>query len=104
MDGQNGFEINKNKEVLYSDGYQKLTKDRFVGREYYITNKEQILPLYELNLSESWFLCDLVTFKFYKFFMGSAFKKNKQTISKMIYNIYWKWFKKSFKISLEKKI
>ncbi len=53
MDGQNGFEINKNKEVLYSDGYQKLTKDRFVGREYYITNKEQILPLYELNLSES---------------------------------------------------
>ena len=53
MDRLNGFVINKNKEVLYSDGYQKLTKDRFVGREYYITNKEQILPLYELNLSES---------------------------------------------------
>ena len=49
VNGQNGLVINENKEVLYDQGIQKIPKDRFIGREYCITYREQTLPLYGLN-------------------------------------------------------
>ena len=90
VDGQNGLVINENKEVLYDEGLKKIPKDRFIGREYCITYKEQILPLYGLNFQRVDFC---VIWRDSNFKNSSRWeeplKKNRETISKMTgYNLY----------------
>ena len=49
VDGSNCLVINENKEVKTDSGLKELDKTHFVGKEYCVTCKEQILPLYGLN-------------------------------------------------------
>ena len=41
--------INENEEIQTEKGYEKFNKKHFIGREYCITCKDQIYPLYGLN-------------------------------------------------------
>ena len=89
VDGKNGFAINENKEVLYDNGFQKLPKDRFVGREYCITNREQILPLYGLTFQRVDFCVIWRDSNFINSSWEEPLNKNKQIISRMTrYNLY----------------
>jgi len=89
VDGKNGFAINENKEVLYDNGFQKLPKDRFIGREYCITNREQILPLYGLTFQRVDFCVIWRDSNFINSSWEDPLNKNKQIISRMTgYNLY----------------
>ncbi len=90
VDGQNGLVINENKKVLYDNGYQKLPKERFVGREYCITYKEQILPLYGITFQRIDY-CVIWRDSNFKnsFVWKELLQKNKEIIHKITgYNLY----------------
>ena len=82
--------INENKKVLYDNGYQKLPKERFVGREYCITYKEQILPLYGITFQRIDY-CVIWRDSNFKnsFVWKEPLQKNKEIIHKITgYNLY----------------
>ncbi len=90
VDGQNGLVINENRKVLYDNGYQKLPKERFVGREYCITYKEQILPLYGITFQRNDY-CVIWRDSNFKnsFIWKEPLQKNKEIIDKIRgYNLY----------------
>jgi hypothetical protein len=90
VDGQNGLVINENRKVLYDNGYQKLPKERFVGREYCITYKEQILPLYGITFQRIDY-CVIWRDSNFKnsFVWKEPLQKNKEIIHKITgYNLY----------------
>ena len=49
VDATNCLVINENEEIQTEEGYQKFNKKHFIGREYCVTCKDQIYPLYGLN-------------------------------------------------------
>ena len=49
VDATNCLVINENEEIETEEGYKKFNKKHFIGREYCITCKDQIYPLYGLN-------------------------------------------------------
>lgn len=49
VDATNCLVINENNEIEIDGKYEKFNKKHFIGREYCITCKDQIYPLYGLN-------------------------------------------------------
>ena len=49
VDATNCIAINENQEIETENGFEKFDKKHFIGREYCVTCKEQIYPLYGLN-------------------------------------------------------
>ena len=51
VDGRSFSVINEKKEIIHLDNRKEdLPKERYIGREYCITDVNQILPLYGINL------------------------------------------------------
>ena len=49
VDATNCIAINENQEIETENGFEKFDKKHFIGREYCVTCKDQIYPLYGLN-------------------------------------------------------
>ena len=49
VDATNCIVINENQEIETEEGFEKFDKKHFIGREYCVTCKDQIYPLYGLN-------------------------------------------------------
>ena len=68
--------------------FMKISKDRFIGREYCITYKEQIYPLYGLNFQRVDYWIVWRDFE-NSFFQEEPLRKNKELIKEMRgYNLY----------------
>ena len=92
VDGGSGNVINENNEV-YDEGehkFIKISKDRFIGREYCITCKEQIYPLYGLNFQRVDYCVVWRDSNFENSFLWKEpLRKNKELIKEMTgYNLY----------------
>ena len=92
VDGGSGIVINEKNEV-YNDGshkFEKISNDRFIGREYCITCKEQIYPLYGLNFQRVDYCVVWKDSNFEKSFIWEEpLRKNKELIKEMTgYNLY----------------
>jgi hypothetical protein len=92
VDGGSGIVINEKNEV-YNDGshkFEKISKDRFIGREYCITCKEQIYPLYGLNFQRVDYCVVWKDSNFgNSFIWDEPLRKNKELIKEMTgYNLY----------------
>ena len=92
VDGGSGLVLNGKNEV-YNDGsnkFEKISKDRFIGREYCITCKEQIYPLYGLNFQQVDY-CVIWRYSNFEnsFIWEEPLRKNKELIKEMTgYNLY----------------
>ena len=89
VDGENGVVINEQKEVITQYNRYKIPEGRFVGREYCITCKEQIFPLYGLNFQRVDYCVIWRDSNFDSFEWKEPLKKNKEIIQEMTgYNLY----------------
>ena len=91
VDGGSGLVLNGKNEV-YNDGskkFEKISKDRFIGREYCITCKEQIYPLYGLNFQRV-DCCVIWRDSNFEnsFIWEESLRKNKELIKEMTGYIY----------------
>ena len=78
--------IDKNGKI---NGISELPKERFVGREYCVTCKEQIYPIYGLNLQRVDYCIIWRDSNFESIEWKEPLKRNKEIIEKMTgYNLY----------------
>ena len=92
VDGRSAIVINENNEV-YDEGikkFVKIPKDRFIGREYCITYKEQIYPLYGLTFQRVEYCIVWRDSNFENSFLWKEpLRKNKELFKEMTgYNLY----------------
>lgn len=82
--------INENKKIVYENGtIQDLPNNRLIGREYYITDREQIFPLYGINLQRVDFCIIWRDSNFESSQWREPLKKYKELIKNMTgYNLY----------------
>ena len=71
------------------NGNQDLPKERYVGKEYCVTNKEQIYPIYGINLQRVDYCIIWRDSNFNSLAWKEPLRKNKEIIEKMTgYNLY----------------
>ena len=82
--------INENNKILHQDGtIQDLSKTRLIAREYCITDRDQILPLYGINLQRVDYCIIWRDSNFESQIWKEPLKKNKEIIKNMTgYNLY----------------
>ena len=82
--------INKNNKILHIDGtVQDLPKNRLIAREYCITDRDQILPLYGINLQRVDYCIIWRDSNFKNSEWKEPLEKNKEIIKNMTgYNLY----------------
>jgi len=89
VDGQNGVVINEQKEVITQYERYKIPDGHFIGREYCITCKDQIYPLYGLNFQRVDFCVIWRDSNFDSPIWREPLQKNKEIIKEMTgYNLY----------------
>ena len=90
VDSTSSAVINKNKKIMHLDGRtEDLPKERLIGREYCITDREQILPLYGLNLQRVDYCIIWRDSNFDSPIWKEPLRKNKEIIKNMTgYNLY----------------
>ena len=71
------------------NGYEELPKSRYIGREFCVTCKEQIYPIYGINFQRVDYCIIWRDSNFDSFEWREPLKKNKEIIEKMTgYNLY----------------
>ena len=90
VDSLSSSVINENKKIIYKDGRREdMPKERLIGREYCITDREQILPLYGLNLQRVEYCIIWRDSNFDSYIWKEPLRKNKEIIKNMTgYNLY----------------
>ena len=90
VDSTSSAVINKNKKIMHLDGRTEgLPKERLIGREYCITDRDQILPLYGLNLQRVDYCIIWRDSNFDSPIWEESLRKNKEVIKNMTgYNLY----------------
>jgi len=90
VDSRSCSVINENKTIIHKDfTKEKLPKERFIGREYCITDREQILPLYGLSLQRVDYCIIWRDSNFNSYIWKESLRKNKEIIKNMTgYNLY----------------
>ena len=92
VDSRSFFVINENKKILVKYGKIKeedCPKERYIGREYCVTDIDQILPLYGINLQRVDYCIIWRDSNFNSYIWKESLNKNKEIIKNMTgYNLY----------------
>ena len=82
--------INQDRKVLHMDGsIEDLPKTRLIAREYCVTNRDQIFPIYGINLQRVDFCIIWRDTNFDSFVWKESLNKNKEVIKSMTgYRLY----------------
>ena len=82
--------INQDRKILHMDGsIEDLPKTRLIAREYCVTNRDQIFPIYGINLQRVDFCIIWRDTNFDSFVWKESLNKNKEVIKSMTgYRLY----------------